>query len=200
MPKGTNRTIVKASNTTTNRTELSLVRFFLLTVVLFLGFGCNFVGMAAPKGNKYWQFRGKHGRDYKYQPEELWNEAVQYFEWVEDNPLLEEKGFAFQGVVTKETFAKMRAMTITGFCLFADIALKTFEEYKQLEDFSNIVTRIENIIREQKFTGAAAELLNPNIIARDLGLSDRSNTVIEIPEDTTKAVKTFMQMITDEPG
>ena len=145
--------------------------------------------MAAPKGNKYWQFRDKHGRDYKYQPEELWNEAVQYFEWVESNPLLEEKGFAFQGVVTKETFAKMRAMTITGFCLFADIALVTFEEYKKNEDFNYTITRIENIIREQKFTGAAADLLNPNIIARDLGLTEKTNTTIELPEELPKIIK-----------
>ena len=33
---------------------------------------------------------------------------------------------------------------------------------------------MEQIIRTQKFEGAAAELLNPNIIARDLGLADRS--------------------------
>lgn len=35
------------------------------------------------------------------------------------------------------------------------------------------MTRVEQIIRQQKFEGAAAELLNPNIIARDLGLADK---------------------------
>lgn len=132
--------------------------------------------MAAPKGNKYWHFRGKHGRDYKYTPEKLWEEAVKYFDWIEDNPLYEEKGFAFQGVVTKEDFAKMRAMTLTSFCIFADISFQTFENYKKEKDFIDIITRIENIIRSQKFEGAAAELLNPNIIARELGLSDKAET------------------------
>lgn len=32
----------------------------------------------------------------------------------------------------------------------------------------------EEIIRRQKFEGAAADLFNPNIIARDLGLADKS--------------------------
>ena len=32
-----------------------------------------------------------------------------------------------------------------------------------------VVSKAEKIIYEQKFTGAAADLLNPNIIARDLG-------------------------------
>jgi hypothetical protein len=31
------------------------------------------------------------------------------------------------------------------------------------------------VIYEQKFTGAAADLLNPNIIARDLGLADKQD-------------------------
>jgi hypothetical protein len=129
--------------------------------------------MPAPKGNKYWEFREKHGREFKYTPEKLWEEAVMYFEWIEANPLKEEKGFAFQGKVTKESFNKMRPMTISGFCLFADICEKTFANYRDDKDFLQVITRIEQIIYTQKFEGAAADLLNPNIIARDLGLTDR---------------------------
>lgn len=129
--------------------------------------------MAAPKGNNYWQFRNKHGRDYKYQPEELWDEFVQYSEWLTNNPLFEEKQFAFQGVVTTHNAPKMRAMTLTGFCLFADISIDTFHEYRKNKDFIVVCTRIDNAIYQQKFEGAAADLLNPSIIARDLGLKDQ---------------------------
>jgi hypothetical protein len=139
--------------------------------------------MPAPKGNKYWKFRDKHGRDFKYTPDELWEEAKLYFEWIETNPLKEEKGFAFQGVITKESFNKMRAMTKVGFCLFADISMDTFDNYAKNDDFIGVITRISNIIYSQKFEGAAAELLNPNIIARDLGLRDESKRVIEFDED-----------------
>jgi hypothetical protein len=66
-------------------------------------------------------------------------------------------------------------MTEEGFCLFADIGYTTFCDYSRKEDFSQVVTRIKQTIRQQKFTGAAAELLNPNIIARDLGLSDKKD-------------------------
>ena len=128
--------------------------------------------MAAPVGNKYWEMRGKHGRDYEYTPEALWNEALKYFEWVEANPLIESKPFAFQGEITIAQVPKMRAMTIGGFCLFADISFETFSKYRKTDDFIEVTTRIEACIREQKFTGAAAELLNPNIIARDLGLME----------------------------
>jgi hypothetical protein len=37
----------------------------------------------------------------------------------------------------------------------------------------SITLEIEKVIYNQKFTGAAADLLNSNIIARELGLSDK---------------------------
>lgn len=141
--------------------------------------------MSAPKGNKYWHFRNKHGRDFEYTPDALWEEAVKYFDWVENNPLKEQKGFAFQGVVTKSNFKKMRAMSLKSFCIFADITFKTFENYTNNKDFIHITTRIKEIIESQQFEGAAAELLNPNIIARKLGLSENTKN------ETTKVKLTL---------
>lgn len=129
--------------------------------------------MPAPKGNKFWLLRSSHGRKPIFEsPEQLWDAACEYFEWVDKNPLKEEKGFAFQGVVTKATFSKMRAMTLDGLLLFLDISDNCWRDYKVKEDFTQVTTRIEKVIRSQKFAGAAADLLNANIIARDLGLKD----------------------------
>lgn len=131
--------------------------------------------MAAPKGNRFWEARSSHGRKPIFaSPDDLWTACVEYFEWVEENPLYEIKGFAFQGVVTKETFPKMRAMTIEGLCLFLDIDKSTWFDYAKRQDFTNVTTRVESVIRSQKFAGAAADLFNANIIARDLGLADKS--------------------------
>ncbi len=133
-------------------------------------------GRFAP-GNRFWEARSSHGPKPKFDnPDDLWEACVEYFEWVEENPLWEEKGFAFQGVVTKERFAKMRAMTIGGLCIFLDIDETTWRDWaKTRPDLSPIISRVENVIRHQKFTGAAADLLNPNIIARDLGLADKQD-------------------------
>lgn len=128
----------------------------------------------APLGNKFWLARSSHGRNPIFKnPEQLWTGCLEYFAWVEANPLWEEKGFAFQGVVTHESFPKMRAMTIDGLCIFLDIARRTWDEYRGRDDFLPVVSRAESVIRSQKFAGAAADLLNPNIIARDLGLRDK---------------------------
>jgi len=130
--------------------------------------------MAAPLGNRFWEARSSHGRNPIFaDPEQLWDAACQYFQWVDDNPLLEMKPFAYQGVVIQEPVPKMRAMTIDGLCIFLDITRQTFDNYCGREGFFDIMTRIQSVIRSQKFAGAAADLLNPNIIARDLGLIDR---------------------------
>lgn len=130
--------------------------------------------MAAPRGNQFWKQRSKHGRNPTFaSPEVLWDACQEYFQWVEDNPLYEARMCSYQGVNVVESVPKMRAMTIDGLCIFLDIGTSTWGDYCGREDFSEVTTRAERIIRTQKFTGAAADLLNANIIARDLGLRDK---------------------------
>lgn len=78
----------------------------------------------------------------------------------------------------------MRAMTITGMCLYLDISEDTWANYRKKEDFVGVTKRAERIIYTQKFSGAAADLLNPNIIARDLGLVEKkeSKNTVEITD------------------
>lgn len=159
--------------------------------------------MAAPKGNKFWLLRSSHGRNPIFEkPDDLWSAACEYFEWVVANPLKEDKGFAYQGVVTHESFDKMRAMTLIALQTFLDISHTTWLNYKEKEDFISVTTRIDNIIRAQKFEGAAAELLNANIIARDLGLTDNMDhtskgeklSPINITVDSSETAKTLKKL------
>jgi hypothetical protein len=130
--------------------------------------------MQFQKGNKFWLARSSHGRNPIFSdPEQLRNACYEYFEWVEENPLLEEKIFHSQGMITKDTVTKMRAMTISGLCLFLDICENTWANYKKQPDFLSITLEVEKVIYNQKFAGASADLLNANIIARELGLADK---------------------------
>ena len=136
--------------------------------------------MPAPKGNKFWEQRSSHGRKPIFEsPEQLWEACLEYFQWVEDNPLYEAKAFAFQGKVTVKELPKMHAMTIAGLCIFLDITQETWGQYRKNEDFSEVCKNAEEIIRTQKFIGASADLLNANIIARDLGLREKTDTTIK---------------------
>jgi len=136
--------------------------------------------MGAPAGNQFWKLRSKHGRDKLFKsPQLLWDAACDYFEWCESNPLYETKAFAFQGIVTTEELPKMRAMTMSQLCFYLNCNEAYFRTFKaQLpegeKDFNTVIKDIEQTIFNQKFQGAAADLLNSNIIARDLGLSDKS--------------------------
>lgn len=139
--------------------------------------------MAAPKGNRFWEARSSHGRNPKFEsPEVLWAACCEYFTWVEEHPLWEMKAFSYQGEVTQAPIAKMRAMTLTGLCLFLDIAETTWQLYRGREDFMVVTTRAEKVIYDQKFSGAAADLLNANIIARDLGLKEQSQVEDVTPD------------------
>lgn len=143
--------------------------------------------MGAPEGNEFWKLRSKHGRNTLFEsPQMLWDAACEYFQWCDDNPFIE---VDFRGKDADQvSLPRMRPYTIQGLCLYLDCntaylrEFKESEKYKDNKDFSAIITRIEEIIYNQKFSGAASGFFNSNIIARDLGLSDKSErTVVEQP-------------------
>jgi hypothetical protein len=139
--------------------------------------------MAAPKGNQFWKLRSKHGRDKIFATPELMLEAAyEYFEWCEKNPLIE---IDYRGSAppVKVELPKMRAFTMEGLAMYLDVNTVYFNQFEEninnkkdqlSKDFSKVITHVKEIIRKQKFEGAASGFLNANIIARDLGLKDNS--------------------------
>ncbi|MEM6826064.1 MAG: terminase small subunit [Pseudomonadota bacterium] len=127
-------------------------------------------------GNRIWETRSRAGPKPRFEdPEALWEACVAYFEWVEANPLQEVTLVSYQGDTKEVPVPRMRAMTIEGLTLFLGIDPETWRDWRNNRpDLSGVVEQSERVMREQKFTGAAADLLNPNIIARDLGLADRT--------------------------
>ena len=129
-------------------------------------------------GNQFWQNRCSHGRDPIFKtPDDLWDACEEYFVWVQANPLKEHKQYHHQGNIVNTMMARMRAMTVKGLCIFLGIGESTWATYLERDEdaekgFLGVTTRVRAIIDTQKFEGAAADLLNPNIIARDLGLKD----------------------------
>ena len=81
-------------------------------------------------------------------------------------------------------------MTIMGLCQFLDISEDAWADYRVRQDFGGVTTRVEQAIRQQKFEGAAAEFLNPNIIARDLGLRDKQELSGSVEHKVTSVIFT----------
>ena len=148
--------------------------------------------MPAPKGNNFWELRSKHGRDKLFDtPELLWEAACEYFQWCQDNPLIEVEqargnSYYVDHSTEEKVFApnlielpKMRPFTLHGLCSYIDCSTSYFRVFKstikeETKDFLTVIEKIEETIYNQKFSGAAAGFLNANIIARDLGLRDKT--------------------------
>lgn len=147
--------------------------------------------MAAPKGNRFWELRSKHGRDKLFEtPELMWEAACEYFKWCQNNPFMEVQQAKVNPVPIKDEktgkyswppnlieLPKMRPFTLHGLCLYMDCGTAYFRNFKSEErahgeGFKSVIAKIEEVIYNQKFSGAASGFFNSNIIARDLGLKD----------------------------
>jgi hypothetical protein len=129
--------------------------------------------MAPPKGSKFWLARTKHGRDGKFEsPQVLWDACVEYFEWVENNPLWSVKPIVSNGEIVDHPISHPRIVTIRALCVFLDISSSTWYEYGKKDNFTSITKAVESIIYDIKLAGASAGLFNANIIARELGLRE----------------------------
>lgn len=125
-------------------------------------------------GNQAWKARSTHGSNAKFEePSDLKNAIEQYFQWVTDNPLVGIDVAKFQGTGTLVSVPKMRAMSVEGACNFIGIVKKTWYNYKDNPDLLHVCEWAEQVMYQQKFEGASADLLNPAIIARELGLADK---------------------------
>lgn len=155
--------------------------------------------MPAPKKNKFWELRSSHGRKRLFEsPQLLWEAACEYFQWCEDNPFpeIDYRG----GMAKKVTLKKLRPYTMHGLCRYLDCNTGYFHDFKEslrkrggdeAKDFSEIITRVEEVVFDQKFSGAAVGFFKENLIARELGLADKADNKndtkleIEVSYDNT---------------
>jgi hypothetical protein len=137
--------------------------------------------MAAPKGHEKW---GNPIKPKKYQPLELWDKAIEYFEHNLNNPWIKKEvvksGMHAGEVVDLEI---QRPYSIEAFCLFAKITYQTFQNYskeKGYETYFEVCKRVREIIDTQHFEGGMVGEFNSNLTARKLGLTDKQDHKHEI--------------------
>lgn len=148
---------------------------------------------AAPKGNQFWKLADPEclGKPRNYpKPKDLWEACKPYFEYVDNNPIISTETTQSDKYNSTKVTQHKRPYTWEG--LYVYLGVSHLKHYKEREDFLPIITHIGNIIRNQKFEGAAAGIFNSNIIARDLGLKDSKEIsgsiesgvkIIELPDN-----------------
>lgn len=130
--------------------------------------------MAAPQGNQFWKARSKHGRDRIIKDSHCLAESIdEYFQWCVDNPILETdfRGRDLVEVLIPHPRA-FKKEELARFCGLSEWRLIT-DLKKISDDFSQVITRAEKIIADQKYTYAVVGMFNATIVARDLGLADK---------------------------
>ena len=122
--------------------------------------------MAAPEGNQFWKLRASSGPKLKYETDEqLLVDCEEYFE--------QRNQMTMNGQPMPYTLASL--------CIFLDISQETWRTWaKERKDLSAVITRVDEIIRDQKMVGAMVGSYNHNIVARDLGLADKKDHTGEV--------------------
>lgn len=135
--------------------------------------------MGAAKGSQFWKLRTSLPTSRKFAgPVDLWQQAAEYFEWIDKNPFKEIQYLGRNAV--KRVVPKMKPYTITGLCVYLDCSTARFHQFKNDPKCAEVYTRIMNVIYTQKFEGAASGFLNPTIISRDLDLVEKTDTSINL--------------------
>lgn len=106
--------------------------------------------------------------------DDLREASLEYLAWADANPLYEEKHFCAQGQILTAEIRKPRAVTIVGLCLHLGISRFTWHNYRVSDEFDLVCEEIEDRMKQYKFENAVAGLMNPTLIARDIGLVEKS--------------------------
>lgn len=135
--------------------------------------------MAAPKGNKFWKLRNKHGRDKLFEsPEKLIEAAQEYFEWCDKNPLYKQEAVKSGSECGRIIDVPIRRpYSLSGLCSYLQCSQSYFSQLKKRSDklFRDTIENIENIIETQQFEGAVVGIFNTSIISRKLGLKEQTD-------------------------
>ena len=134
--------------------------------------------MAAPKGNQYYLKRIVNGKPPKYTPKEWSEKMIDYLKYMENctwNKNEAIKGGDLAGTII--SIPTKTPLTIQGFCNFAGVSSELYARYKQdkgFEDYHGITMYIDSIIKQNQLEGSMVGAYNPNIVARLLGLAEKT--------------------------
>lgn len=156
-------------------------------------------------GAQLYKLRDYKPTGYKITPTELMQKAREYIEDTKARPIMQNAIHQRSGEIIQ--IPLQRPLTIEGLCNYIGITVKTLhnwekpqqepktdEERERNASYLQIIARIRQLIYEDKLTGAAVGIYNANIIARDLGLTDKREV------ETTGDKKIKIELIPTNPS
>lgn len=162
------------------------------------------------KGNQLWQLAELGKKKIFETPDELLKGAYEYFEWCENNPIVKEDFIRGGENAGKIIYINLeRPYLLEGLCIYLNVNtlyithLEAREKEKlekdptnvSARDYTKVISHIRQVIYDKKYNGAAVNIFNHNIIARDLGLVDKKDSTIH-----AKITPPWMQTNKDSDG
>ena len=145
------------------------------------------------------------GRPLKYNPANLEKKFVEYIEWCEANPVpvAAEKTSSseFGPRTTSEVVLKPRVISVTGFLIFLGESWCWWEQLDGSKtDFSKVKSRIHEYCKDFQVGMAYCGVYKENIVARNLGLAEKSENKHEVSasEDTVRKVEAALLKLSDK--
>lgn len=156
-------------------------------------------GVQQEKKEKIWQIaHNPCGRPRHFKkPIELWKKALEYFQWVDDNPWQiksasnslssmsnEDEEGDKRNAIRQDVRVMQRAYTLYGFCAFAgiykwgDFKRNYSTEESKNTGFLEVIYAIEHIVKSQQVDGALLHQFDSNLVARLNGIADVSKTEV----------------------
>lgn len=122
--------------------------------------------------------------------DELIEAGQNYIRFCEQNPTHVQKPMAFKGASWNHIVDKPRCPTIEGFTLFCSISERTLKRWRDDERFPDLQQAVQTVIKtfqDVMLRYGMADVANANLIARYLGLSEKTQTEV-VGGDTAPAV------------
>jgi hypothetical protein len=99
-------------------------------------------------------------------PEEFELKAMDYIQWVKNNPVMKTITASFQGEITYDKVPHTRGMTQFGLAAHMGIGLRTLHDYKKKPEFSHIYDEVMTIIKSWNADLALTGEINQALVAR----------------------------------
>lgn len=153
--------------------------------------------------------RVKIGRPAKFPTaEDLWREALAYFDWCDDNPIMTNNKRKKSRSETSESQSMeqepvSRPYTLDGLCLWCNI-LTPWATFKRdcgrradAEDFAIVINACEQCVRDQQVTGAMIGLYSERLTARLNGITDKQELEVN-SRQTNITFDEYVRMLNGE--
>lgn len=148
--------------------------------------------------DNHWEIVNGSSNIISNSPESLWENAIKYFKWSDDNPIISKRTLTSGKEAGKRvTIESRRPYSIKALCIHCNILEEWLRDIRQSKDKSSdfyiVVSKILYLIFIQNLEGATVNEFNPIFVAKVLNMEKDDtptsaitvNVVNGIPELST---------------